>query len=137
MKTLYSISFSRFAMVSAAAVLLVSALPAQTDRQDRPDQAAARIEQLQQRLNMTPEQVERARPVLEHEAQQMREVLRDFDRNSASMRDKRKVARQLKSIRENADKHLKGILTPAQMDTLKRIREERREQMRANGREGV
>ncbi len=130
-KTHYSVSFRRVVMVCATAVMLTRALlPAQTDPEDRPERAAARIEQLTQRLKLTPDQVERARPVLEREAQQLRDALRDVDRQSASLREKRKMAREVKSIRDNADKQLKGILTPAQMDELKRIREERRQQMK-------
>ena len=62
--------------------------------------------------------------------EQLRDTLRGFDRNSASMREKRKIARQIKSIREHAEKQLKDILSPAQFDELKRMREERRNQIR-------
>lgn len=136
-KTLHRFSSRRLWILSVAAVFLPFSLPAQSTPADNRERAEARIEELKQRLQLTPEQVERMTPVLRREAEQMREVLRHFDRDSASLREKRKVARQLKSIRDEAAKQLEPILTPAQRKEFARIREERakelRERLRGNG----
>jgi isopropylmalate/homocitrate/citramalate synthase len=93
-------------------------------------QALERLEQLKARLKMTPEQVERVRPVLIEEAQKLKALREKADDTGESRRARRKLARELRAIQDRTDDQLKKVLSKEQMNELKKIREERREQLR-------
>jgi len=118
-------------VIAIVAVLLVSAVPratAQDVDRERAEQGRERLEQMKDRLRLTPEQVERVRPVLIDEMQQLK-ALRDRRSNgSPSRRDRFKLAREARGIQDKADEQLKTILTKDQMKELKKIRDERRRQ---------
>jgi Spy/CpxP family protein refolding chaperone len=94
-----------------------------------PEQARQRLEQVKERLKLTPEQVEQVRPILTEEVQKLR-ALRESNPGGGSRRDRLKMARELKRIQDDADDRLKKILTKEQMNELKKLREERRAEMR-------
>lgn len=98
-----------------------------------PDQARERLEQIKERLKLTPEQVEQARPILMEEVQKLK-ALRDSNPGGGSRRDRLKMAREFKRIQDDADDRLKKVLTKDQMNELKKMREERRQQMRDRAR---
>lgn len=98
-----------------------------------PDQARERLEQIKERLKLTPEQVEQARPILVEEIQKLK-ALRESNPGGGSRRDRLKMAREFKRIQEDADDRLKKVLTKDQMNELKRMREERRQEMRDRAR---
>ncbi len=97
---------------------------------DRAADAKQRLAELKQRLNLTPDQEERVRPVITEEVQQAKAVMAKYDLSNLRPRDKMRLGRELKGVRESADKQLKAILTPAQMQELRRYREERRDEMK-------
>jgi hypothetical protein len=97
------------------------------------EKARERLQQVQDRLKLSPEQLEQVRPVLIDELQRMKAVrdkYRADDNGDQSRRGKLKMAREIRGIEQDADDKLKKILTPAQMDELKKIREEWRAEMR-------
>lgn len=110
---------------------LISVLPATLTVPLLRAQADPRIQETIDRLELTPEQVEQVRPILQREMEKARAVLQNLDRTSSSRREKRKMARELKAIRNDVDDQLKGILTPGQMAELQRIREDRRQKLKA------
>ena len=93
-----------------------------------PDQARQRLEQIKERLKLTPEQVEQVRPILSDEVQKLK-ALRESN-SGGSRRDRRKMAREFKRIQGEADDQLKKVLSKEQMSELKKMRDERRQQLR-------
>ena len=120
-------------MKLAVVLAIVAASPAMTGAQQPTDAQKApaqeRMQKMKDRLQLTPEQVEQVRPILTEEMEQLR-ALRDKHRGEQSRRARLRAARELKDIQENTDKKLKKVLTKKQMDELKKIREENREQLR-------
>jgi hypothetical protein len=91
-----------------------------------PDQARQRLEQIKERLKLTPEQVEQVRPILSDEVQKLKAL---GEKNSGgSRRDRRKMAREFKHIQDEADDQLKKVLSKEQMNELKKMRDERRQE---------
>jgi Spy/CpxP family protein refolding chaperone len=93
-----------------------------------PEQARQRLEQIKERLTLTPEQVEQVRPILADEMQKLK-ALRESN-SGGGRRDRRKMARELKEIQGDADDRLKKVLSKEQMQELKKLREESRQQLR-------
>ncbi len=121
------------AMLTAAALLLSLAAPGatpQTVDPERKEQFQERLQKIKDRLELTPEQVEKVRPILIEEMQQMKGV-RDKYSGEQSRRSRLRMARELRGIRDAADQQLKQILSKKQMDELKKIREENRERMKS------
>jgi Spy/CpxP family protein refolding chaperone len=98
-----------------------------------PEQARQRLEQLKERLKLTPEQIEQVRPILSAEMEKLK-ALRESSSGGGSRRDRLKMARELKRIQDDADDQLKKVLSKEQMNELKKIREERRQQLRDRAR---
>jgi hypothetical protein len=98
-----------------------------------PDQARERLEQIKERLKLTPEQIEQVRPILSEEVQKLK-ALRESNPGGGSRRDRLKMAREFKRIQDEADDRLKKVLSKEQMNELKKLREERRQQMRDRAR---
>lgn len=130
-------------MIAVAALLLVplparaaqdpAPAPAQTPAQTQTPQAAQaleRLEQLEARLSLTPEQKEQLRPVLVDELQQMKALREKSQAGGGSRRDRRKLAREFRDIQGDTDKKLRAILNESQMAEMKKIREEWRQQIR-------
>lgn len=90
----------------------------------------ARLQELQKRLNLTEDQENKIRPILLDEATKLR-AIRDKHQNDTSRRGKLQAARELKSVQSDIDKRVNPILTKQQRDEWKKIREERRDQIRA------
>jgi hypothetical protein len=112
-------------------ILILIALAAAAFAQTTPEpaQPRARLDEIQQRLNLTPEQTEQIRPILADEMKQLR-ALREKSQAEQNRRARLQLARQARSIREEADEKLKKILTKPQMDELAKIRDERRDDLR-------
>lgn len=112
--------------------LAVAAPPAAAVQSQEPGaQIQQRLEAIKERLALTPDQIERVRPVLAEEAKKLR-ALRDkyASGEGQSRRSRRSMARELRDIRSDADEQLKRILSRQQMDELKDIREEWRQELR-------
>lgn len=100
----------------------------QASSTDQADRLRQRLEEIRERLALSPEQVERVRPVLQQEAEKLRALRTKYEGGSQPRRSRLKMARELKDIQSETDEKLAQILTTAQMDELKKMRKERREQ---------
>jgi Spy/CpxP family protein refolding chaperone len=114
-------------------LLLIGTLPGRAAAQEPtapavPEQARQRIEQIKERLKLTPEQVEQVRPILADEVQKLK-ALRESN-SGGGRRDRRKMAREFKRIQGETDDQLKKVLSKEQMKELKTLRDEWRQQMR-------
>jgi Spy/CpxP family protein refolding chaperone len=101
---------------------LTPMLPAQTE-------APRRVEQFQTRLNLTPEQVAQIRPILEEEAAKLREIRAKYE-GSTTRRDRARMLRELRDVQQSIEKRITPILTKEQQAEWKKIREERRAELR-------
>ncbi|MEI9814081.1 MAG: hypothetical protein WDO18_16200 [Acidobacteriota bacterium] len=89
----------------------------------------ARLEQLQQRLQLTEDQRNQIRPILQDEAAKLRGI-RDKYAGQDSRRSRLRLARELQGVQKDIDKKIKPILTKQQHEEWTKIREERRQQVR-------
>lgn len=125
----------RFLHCAALALLCSTGLMASPARQDASrqqtlEQVRQRLEQIKDRLGLTPEQVEQVRLVLIDELQQIREMQKDYRPLSEGRMSEIRRARELQKIERATDKKLEKILSQKQMDELKKVREELRQEPR-------
>jgi Spy/CpxP family protein refolding chaperone len=99
------------------------------------ERAGQQLQEIKDRLALTPDQIEQLRPVFTEEVQKV-QALRDKYKGDTSRRTRLKMARELRSIQDGADEQLKKILTKPQMDEMKKIRAERREQLKRRAQKG-
>lgn len=114
-------------------LLIITALatatlaPAQPQNSDRFSEE--QIATMRDRLKLTPEQVEKVKPILAKQAEKMQE-LRPESNDNRSRRDRMKLAQKARDIQKETEAELKGILTPEQMREFAAIRDERRDRIR-------
>jgi Spy/CpxP family protein refolding chaperone len=117
----------------ALALLLTAFVPVFAS-QDAPAPRQAEVQQwiddVKERLALTPEQLDQIRPVLEDELGRLKALREKYGDGGQSRRERRAMAREFRQIRQSADERLRGILTKEQMNELQKIREERREKLR-------
>ena len=114
-------------LMTIFAVLLTVSVP--VAGQQRSEQVQERLRKFKERLELTPEQVEQVRPVLMEEMEKLK-AARDKHSGDQNRRGRLKMARELRSIQDSTDEQLRKILSKKQMDELKKIREETRQQFR-------
>jgi Spy/CpxP family protein refolding chaperone len=92
-----------------------------------------RLTQMQKQLNLTSDQVNRIRPILQEENQKM-ENLRTKNQNNGS-RDRTAVRKEMQQIRQDSMKQIDSVLTPDQVTKLhqKRGNSEGRRRNNRNG----
>jgi len=119
------------AVLTLSVSLVIPAFPAQDKSAPRnPEQLRERLEELKSRLELTPEQVEQIRPVLREELQKLKAVRDKYNEQDRNRRTRLQMARELRGLRDATDNKLKKILSKKQMEELKKIRQQRREQVR-------
>jgi septal ring factor EnvC (AmiA/AmiB activator) len=96
----------------------------------RKEQLQQRLQQVKDRLNLTPEQAEQVRPILTEEVESLRALREKYNGSGQDRRTRMKMGRELRSIRSTADDKLKKVLSKQQMDEWKKIREEWRQDLR-------
>ena len=99
-------------------------------KDDRMAQGLKRLAEVQARLKLTPEQQEKVRPIVIEEMKQLRAARDEIQSSGQRPRDRMKAGRKVKSIQEDAEAKLKPILSKEQMAEYKKIREERKAQIR-------
>ncbi len=107
-------------------------LPAQQDttaQQEKMERAQERLQQVKDRLKLTSEQLEQVRPIMTEEFQQLK-AIRDKHSGDSNRRGKMKMAREMRDVQSAADNKLSKVLSKTQMDELKKMREEWRQQRR-------
>lgn len=100
------------ALCSATFVLLASTSYAQKSG------GLSKAEAIAQQLNLTPEQKVKILPILRDEVPKVNAIKRD---NSLSSMQK---VQQIKAIHQQTDPQMKAILSPAQYEKLKAIRQQ-------------
>lgn len=90
------------------------------------DQVQARIAEFKERLKLTPEQEEKVVPIFRQQMERAKEIR---DKNQG---DRRAMMKEMRNAQEDMDKQLAEVLDKDQMSELKKIRSERRDQMREN-----
>lgn len=123
-------------ILAVFSLLTLGAIPmfASQDPPDTPrevaEQARQRFDEIKQRLDLTPEQVEKVRPVLLQELQRLR-ALRDKNAGrDQTIRGQLQTAREFRDIQNDAAKSMEKILTKQQMQEYRKIQEETREELR-------
>jgi hypothetical protein len=120
-------------MVGILAILLATTFSAlagqpQSDPQQA-DRVLQRFQEVKDRLSLTPEQSEQVRPLLAGVLLSMKAVRDDYGVEDQTRRSRRRMARELRAIRAHGDERLKLILSRAQMEELKTIRKEWRDEI--------
>jgi hypothetical protein len=120
--------------VGILAVLLATTFPALAGQPEcdprQSERVLQRFQQVEDRLSLTPEQAEQVRPLLAGVLLSMKAVRDDYGVENQSRRSRRRMARELRAIRSHADERLKLILSRAQMEELRTMRKEWRDEFR-------
>lgn len=133
-------------LITAVTIVALFAIGTQAMAED--DRAAMAKEQMQQtfeRLDLTDEQIEQVRPVLEKSAAEQQEILARYGidleapQSSSEKPGRRQLMamrKEMEPVRKNTLTELGEILSDEQLEELKRIQEERRAEMRGRMRGG-
>ena len=134
----------RLTTLLASVTLLGLCLPALA-QDDRALQAEERIQALIERLQLTEEQIDEVRPVLEESAAAQQRILSTYgldpeSRQSAAERPGRRqlmtMRKEMNAVREKTMAKLEQSLSDEQLAEFERIQEERRAEMRERMRSG-
>lgn len=121
-------------LVGTVALSLATTLSALAGQPERDPQELARVRQrlqeVEDRLSLTPEQAAQVRPVIGGMLLSMKDVRDDSGVEGRSPRSRRRMVRELRAIRSHADERLKLFLSRAQIEELKTIRKEWRDDFR-------
>ena len=114
------------------ALLLMSAPPVMAVQDTSPDmqqveQVQQRLQEIKERLELTPEQIEKIRPLLTEEIQKLRALREKYDGDEQNLLTRLRMGRELRSVQNATDEQLKKILSKKQMDEVGKIRDEGRE----------
>lgn len=113
--------------------ILIATATAQAQEQapseDRAAQVRERMAHIQVRLNLTPEQTEKLKPILQQQITELRNV-RDKHSGDTSRRGKVSMAREMKGVQDKYDGSINAILTPEQQKEWRKIKEERKQEMK-------
>ena len=107
------IRFNVMALCFGMCVLMATVSSAQ---QKSAQQKSAKLEQIAQYLNLTPQQKDKILPILADEAPKVREI-----KNDPSLSRMQKVQR-IKAIHQQNDPQIKAILSPEQYQKLQTMR---------------
>ena len=99
-------------------------------KDDRVGQGQKRLAEVQARLKLTPEQQEKVRPIVIEEMKQLRAARDEMQSSGQRPRDRMKAGRKVRSIQDDTEAKLKPILSKEQMAEYKKIREERKAEIR-------
>ena len=127
-------------LTAAATLIVLFAIGTQAKADD--DRAAMAQEQMQQTfegLELTDEQIEQVKPVLEASVASMQEILLSYGLDPESrqgsaekpgFRKMRAMRKEMHAVRENTLAELELVLSDEQLEEFKRIQGERQAEMR-------
>ncbi len=127
-------------MKSVTLLLLLTAGTQNMAAEERAAQAELQLQQTIDRLELTEEQIEQARPILLQSQQAQRAVLASYGIDLESgqppakklgLSQARAMQGQMDAIRQGTLRDLKPVLSDKQLDELQRIQAERRDEVRA------
>jgi Spy/CpxP family protein refolding chaperone len=88
-----------------------------------------RFAELQSRLKLTPEQSDALQPILEQEADELR-AIKEKHASDTSRGDKKNMLSEMKGVQERYEGQIAAVLTSNQMSEWKKIKAERREEIK-------
>jgi Spy/CpxP family protein refolding chaperone len=112
---------------------------------DRKVHFEERLAEAKDRLDLSDEQLEQVKPVMQEAAEAQRSILARYGidleaeggpGNALGMREARKLRQDLSKVRAETLEKLDGILTDEQLDEFKKMQEERRQEMKKRIRAG-
>jgi hypothetical protein len=118
-------------------VFAVQSIWADSDQEARFEE---RMAEAKARLELSDEQVEQVKPVMEAAIEAQRSVLTRYGidleaeggpENQLSMREARKLKKDLSKVREETLEQLDDILTDEQLDEFREMQEEKRQEMKS------
>ena len=93
-----------------------------------------RIRVLSEQLELTEEQAQQIRPILENQNQKRNEILESYA--ALGNDDRRALKAEMRTLREDTHSQIKALLTEEQIAKYKNWQEERRRKMRNRGGQG-
>lgn len=125
----------RLAAILAVLSVTTSPLIAYQEPNEQVVEMMERGEQTKERLQLSPDQEEQVKPILDESRERSIAVLQSFgfgdgERPNLSIREKQKLAKSMKAIGKDTEKALKVILSKQQMKEYKQIQDENRSIMR-------
>jgi Spy/CpxP family protein refolding chaperone len=97
--------------------------------EERAAQSRERTAQLQARLKLTPDQIEKLKPVIQKEGEELRAV-REQHASDSSRRGKAKMARAMMDVQSKYEDQIAAVLTPEQKQEWQKIKDERKQRMK-------
>jgi len=92
-------------------------------------QFSRQMDDLKTRLNLTPDQVEKIRPLLQEDAQKIK-AIRDKHAGDTSEAVRKQMLNEAEPVRKDFNKRIEQILSPEQRKEWNKIREERAEELK-------
>lgn len=126
-----------YPVIVALAVLVggpSSAAEAEPSKEQRQQAAELKIEELKQRLKLTPEQEQRLAPLVQDRNAKLK-ALRERSGEAPSRRERRAMLKEAREIQEDFVEQVEPILTKEQLKEWEAIRTELRETARERMRE--
>ena len=102
------------------------------DPAQRMEHAQQRMQETIDELDLTEEQKAQAQPIIEQSLQKQKAILNNYgfteggERPELSRKEKRKLGKELREVRQQSKAQLDEILTEEQQQKLEEIREQRR-----------
>jgi hypothetical protein len=127
---------SRAALLGLMIALALQPTQAEEDREARFEE---RVAEAQARLDLSDEQLEQFKPIMQSAAEAQRSILAKYgidleaeggQQNKLGMREARKLRSEMQKVRNNTLEQLNDVLTDEQLDEFKKIQEERKQEMR-------
>ena len=118
--------------VAALALMIApAALAAQDSTQlaRRMPDAAQRLENLKQRLNLTADQETAIKPILQAEADSFKAIRQRYE-GKTERADRRSMMQEYRKLRDASNEKIKPVLTEQQQAEWKKWQDENREKMR-------
>jgi hypothetical protein len=117
--------------IAIACTFCLGVAAAQPSRLEAPsaEEIQHRLEAAKARLNLTPEQEQRLRPIVEEEAKELRAIQQQYG-GTTSRQDKRMALQEARAVQKESRAKLEGILTREQMSEWDEIRSEARARFR-------
>lgn len=126
-----------YPVIVAFAVLVAapsSAAEAEPSKEQRQQAAELKIEELKERLKLTPEQEQRLAPLVQDRNAKLK-ALRERSGDAPSRRERRAMLKEARGIQENFIEQVEPVLTKEQLKEWEAIRTELRETARERMRE--
>ena len=115
-----------FSILSSWSVLAAAGADEQAERREAVKQ---RIAEMKERLQLTPQQEQTIRPLVEAHVAKLREVRSSLG-EQPTRDQKRDAARKVHELSAEFSKQVQAQLTPEQQEEWKKLREENRDQLR-------